>query len=185
MSQLSRISRSKLRTLWYRYFRPLRVFIRRYIKRLHMLDIRSEMHGYNGGYSDPCEQVLYANFAILKNFIEKEKPFDFYDLEIREAKVVSKETGKPTEEEYYQEIWDLYVWWTVGRKREQIAIDLVSRKVNYSFVETANEDPHYGKLYEIKWEGPKDELRQMEREFEIKEDEMLMRLMKVRRHLWT
>jgi hypothetical protein len=150
-----------------------------------MLDMRSKMHEYVGGYVDPSEQVLYANFAILKNFVEQEKVFEFLGLQIINGKVTGREESVDPDTPYYQEIYDLYEWWTRTRKMECDALNELRARVTYHMEETEGEDPKYGKYFEIKWEGPHKEWTDAQQAFDEKDDEMLMRLIKVRRQLWT
>lgn len=176
--------KTKIKLFWYRYFRPVRVFINTYIKRRHMLDMRNKLHGYPGGYIDPSEQIFYANFAILKNFVEREKPFDVYDLKIVDGKVTSSEQGPPEQDLYYQELYDLYNWWTVGRQNENAAVAELGAKVQYHS-EPTEIDPIHGQLFSLKWTGPFNEWIKASDIFEARDQEMLERLIKLRKHLWT
>ena len=176
--------KSRIKLAWYKYFRPLRIFINTHIKRLHLLDMRNVMHGYDGGYMDPAEQLLYANFAILKRFVEKEKPFELFGLQIINGKVESKDQFSREHDTHYQELYDLYMWWTVGRKNERDAVDLINTKVQYRS-EPVEVDPVHGQLYQIKWTGPFDEWVEASNKLEERDDEMLNRLVKIRKQLWT
>jgi len=175
----------KIKQAWYRCIRPLRLFFRTHISRLHLLDMRSKMHDYIGGYVDPSEQVLYANFAILKTFVEREKVFQFLGLQIVNGKVTGRDIGDDPDIPYYQEIYDLYEWWTCTRNKESLALSELSSRVTYSMVETADKDPTYGKLYQVEWKGPHKEHTDAQQAFDDRDDEMLLRLIKVRRQLWT
>ena len=184
MKKLKNTLRFKIEEVWYGFVRPIRLFIRKHIQRLHMLDMRSKQHGYDGGYIDPAEQVLYANFAILKNFVEREKPFEFNDLQIINGKVVGRDGDTDPDTPYFQEMYELYEWWTRTRKMDSDAVTELSSKVTYRMIETEDSDPKYGKYFQMKWEGPHKEWTDAETAFQKKEDEMLERLIKVRRHLW-
>jgi len=184
MLKLNTTLKYRIRDAWYTVTRPFRLFVRKYIKRYHMLNMSNKMHGYSSGYVDPSEQVLYANFAILKNFVELEKPFKFYNLRFEGDRLYSNETDKPVEETYLQEIYDLYQWWTYGRNVDSKKLDELGGKVTYRFEETGDEDLKYGKYYEIKFDGPHLKWVKMMKRFEDKDDQMLIRLMKVRKHLW-
>jgi hypothetical protein len=76
------------------------------IHRYHMIDIRSPGNGYAWGWIDRSDAFLYANFAILVDFVEKEYPglvkWD-YDLDIESKR---------------DEFIALYIWWTKERRRE-------------------------------------------------------------------
>ncbi len=43
-------------------------------KRFHMLEMRSPQNGYKWGWCDRSSLLLYAPFAILRDFVEKEYP---------------------------------------------------------------------------------------------------------------
>ena len=176
--------KAKIKLFWYRYFRPLRVFLNTYIKRRHMLDMRNKVHGYPGGYMDPSEQIFYASFAILKMFVEREKPFDVYGLKIVDGRVAFQDQGMPEQDAYYQELYDLYTWWTVGRKKEEDVNAELGTKVKYHS-EPAEVDPVYGQLFSLKWTGPFDEWVKANDAFEARDQEMLERLIKIRKYLWT
>ena len=165
--------------------RPVKRFYRKHIQRYHLLDYRDLPHGYDGGYTDPCEQVLLANFAILKNFVEKEKPFEIYDLSMhKDGKFYINNSGEEAEP-YYNEIWEIYQWWIRGRFEEQAAINILSSQVSYTTEPTDESDPKYGRYYTLIHHGPHEELRALQDEYEKKQDTMLARLIAIRRHLWT
>jgi hypothetical protein len=147
--------------------------------------MRNAMHGYDGGYMDPAEQILYANFAILQQFVEREKPFELFGLQIVDGKVKSTEEISREHDSHYQELYDLYMWWTVGRKNESDAVDLIGSKVNYYSEPCKGMDPVHGQLYELKWKGPFNEWIEAQKRYEDRDDEMLNRLVKIRKQLWT
>src|SRR5262245_12097023 len=81
------------------------------INRYHMLDMRNARNGYAWGWRDRSDLFMFANFALLVDFVEKEYPghVDWdYDEEHRAARA---------------EFMELYTWWTVVRKTEHDAID--------------------------------------------------------------
>lgn len=78
--------------------------------RYHMLDMRNARNGYAWGYKDRSELIMFAAFAILVEFVEKEYPgvVDWeQDDEIRAAR---------------DEFMALYTWWTKGRREENDAL---------------------------------------------------------------
>jgi hypothetical protein len=78
----------------------------------HILDIRTS--DYRGGYRDADDIMLYANFKILTDFVEKELEGVFIEeipenLPDWETQIMQKQYEKE------QEIKSLYFWWTVDR----------------------------------------------------------------------
>ena len=51
----------------------------RFFTRWHMLDMSSPQNGYIRGWMDRSDQLLYANFNLLKLHMEQEKPGDVTD----------------------------------------------------------------------------------------------------------
>lgn len=101
-------------------------------RKYHYLDIRTP--NYHWGYLDRDTAMLYACFNCLKEFVEKEDPFNVTDWKHDEIKRAAK-----------KEILELYNWWTKKRFISKLSLF---------------------KEYD-------------------KDQEMLIRLIKVRGHLWT
>jgi hypothetical protein len=79
-----------------------------YFKKFHLLDIRPKNGiNYKYGYRDPCEQILYANMAILCNFIEKE--FESIDS-LKKSIDVCKKEGHARGEKIEKAL-EIYNWW--------------------------------------------------------------------------
>jgi hypothetical protein len=146
--------------------------------RYHIIDIRNKDHGYRWGWIDRDQVLLLACFKILVDFVEQEQPFgpgDFktdYDHseEMREVKAT---------------ILELYNWWKYHRKAEHSAVS--------GLLDT----PHdYGELFSkpdergwCTWTAtphPNGKIW-FDRDVELtaKDDEMLLKLMKIRSKLWT
>jgi hypothetical protein len=141
-------------------------------RRYHILDLRDAGNGYDIGWHDSDSQILQANFLILKNFVEKEKPFDRIDWDYDDE---YRKIG--------QEIKDLYVWWTVERAKEhrELAAEWDKRDLSYHFEPSEN-----GVYKRMVWTGDDTkDLLKAEEELHEKDTEMLIRLMKIRRSLWT
>jgi hypothetical protein len=81
--------------------------------RYHMVDCRAPQHGYKWGWCDRCEIILYANFAILTDFVEKEM-YGLVDWDSEENHTKAKD-----------EIMDLYNWWKTGRAKDKEKLDKV------------------------------------------------------------
>lgn len=146
--------------------------IYRTTRRYHILDLRDAGNGYDIGWHDSDSQILQANFLILKNFVEKEQPFKYIDWDYNDD---YSKLGK--------EIKDLYVWWTVERAKEhaELAAEWDKRDLSYHFESSEN-----GVYKRMVWTGDDTkDLLKAEEELHEKDTEMLIRLMKIRRSLWT
>lgn len=127
--------------------------------RYHKLSL-SQPSGYKRGWCDSDRQILFANFNILVNFVEGE------------AGGISR---LEDDLERYLDRWGEYNGvWIDHAKRTQELIDL------YSYWKWERL-PYY--QYDL-YENPYESFEQSEADFE-KETEMLARLMKVRRSMWT
>lgn len=139
--------------------------------RYHILDLRDGGNGYDVGWYDSDQQILQANFLILKNYVEKEQPFKHIDWNCnKEMKSVA------------EEIKILYGWWVDGRSKEYEAVwsEWKKRDCSYHF-ETAEDN-----LLKFVWTGDDNsDLHKKEHELSEKDTEMLIRLIKIRKYLWT
>lgn len=158
LNKLFRPVRTWLENAWY-WFRC------HTFNRYHMVDTRHSH--YKWGYQEPSELILYACFALLVRFVEKNKPFKFhFDL----VPPVKEDWQYPEDYETLLsqhkvgvEIQALYDWWTKDRLEEWNKMESYGETVGY-----CNEN--YFKA-SANWYN--------------KEDEMLNRLIKIRNHLWT
>ena len=129
-------------------------------------------------YHDKDEILLHAAFQLLVNYVENEcdnewfsldKPFDIeeelkttYSKEWCDDEMRQKVTLQLEEQNRIQkEIKDLYIWWTINRpfiiEQERKRLELID------------------------YEGILESDEKQEKE----DDEMLLRLIKVRKSLWT
>lgn len=108
-------------------------------------------------YSDDREKLIHANFEILSQFVEA-YPQDMVNY---------------NSDEYWSNFWkeamELYVWWITKEKREK-----VYQKRLDDIYETRNTD----KEWAIKFGD-------VEEEMENDIDDHLIRLIKIRRGMWT
>ena len=137
--------------------------------RFHFLDLRQPDWRY--GWCDVPEKMLYAMFNLLKEYLDEE-PYDLTESYTREA--IAADPALRRQQEALDEARMLHQWWIVGRCEEQQTISEMRTKWYDS---SKNNHPDR----EIMWKT----LRQMEDSFEEKTDEMIARLMKIRRTLWT
>lgn len=144
-----------------RYVRRIwRRFYSRYVNHDHVIDIRNETYSmtpYRGGYLDQDHRMLLASFKCLVDFVEKEHPFDVVNWD----NVGKEDFPGP---EYWaelanakREIQELYNWWTVDRKRNEMAAYDAKPPEMYALMDKCEND----------------------------DDLYLARLVKIRRYLWT
>lgn len=120
-------------------------------------------------YHDPVELMLHANFQILVDFIEKEKPEEVVNWDYcREQAFVRNEFRS------------LYYWWKIGRPAAQKYYNRLLR-----------EQYPYRKNYELNKIIAKDgkaginKLHNFETFLTNKDQRQLHRLIKIRLNLWT
>jgi hypothetical protein len=157
----------------------------------HIVDIRGQ-DGYKWGWIDRSHAMYLACFTLLVDFVEKEDP----TIGLRTEADYRGDTSdgdwkfhKPSIDHQLaneQEVRALYDWWKTGRKAERDACDAIIDGLDLSF-EKMFVKPDDSGLYTFqpctdarwtRWTAEHDRL-------EAKDEEMLMRLMKVRRCLWT
>lgn len=139
-------------------------------RRYHMLDLRQE-GGYRYGWRDVPEKMLYAMFNLLGEYLE-EGPNDLTQWYTREQ--IEADEGYKAQQDAIDEARAIHHWWTVEKPAAEKA-----REVMLSLWHSSK-----------KAKGPRtqeywDKMRTMEEEQEAKTDEMIARLMKIRRTLWT
>lgn len=157
-------------------------FLHRYIIRIWSVDCRHDFGPntrYRGDYCDPCGLMLYAPFAILVTFVEEEMFQSFVDWD-------SEECGM---RERRDEILALYQWWTNDRNhrweqlyKELEAIDAAEGPA----MRFGKVDPKTstGRIHLAKSER-RDRAHARWTELDNQDDEMLLRLIKIRGMLWT
>lgn len=137
----------------------------------HKIDLRQpkgSSYEYRWGYLDACEQIMLANFTILCKFVENGSPTNLlasYTIEEIQAQ------GLMVQHEAYLETMAVYNYWKVERKQ---LLDESDRL----FDEYKDEEDQsvYRAKQQLWWNARE--------AFDLKEDEMLIRLMKIRRALW-
>lgn len=135
--------------------------------RYHIINIaKYNPTGYRWGWIDRDNAMFLACFHLLVEFIEKEvgpnygfETLDNYKLRDRE---LYPDEVKMLNEQItcHKEIRELYEWWRYGRKKEHSECDAL-----------------YKARRSKEWRARMNEL-------ELKDEEMLMRLIKVRGALW-
>jgi hypothetical protein len=138
----------------------------------HMLDLRqwSEQDSYHYGWRDVDNRMLYAMMNLLAEYF-KEKPYDltlYYTLEQINSDPIMK-----LQYENLQEAKTIMSWWKVNR---QVKLKEIDNCLNEWYKWRDNKD--FAKIL-------MDKLRKAEEELEIVTEETLIRLVRIRKSLWT
>ncbi len=139
-------------------------------RRYHMLDLRQE-GGYRYGWQDVPEKMLFAMFNLLGEYLNKEYPHDLTDYYTEEQ--IEADAGYKSQQDSINEARAIYHWWKVGRKQEEQAINDARNLWYKTRKDKGVRQEHW------------DKLKELEEAYENKTDEMIARLMKIRRTLWT
>jgi hypothetical protein len=153
--------------------------------RYHILDLRqpakkSEPDYYRHGWCDTDYKILYALMNLLDQYVRNELLNSYLPTE-EECKSDPYPPLLQEQRDRKLEVLAIHTWWTVERKKDLR---------EYNDLLSAWHDAAYskkGKLYRnsIEAEGPRDKLNAKEAANDEKETEMLIRLIKVRKSLWT
>lgn len=142
--------------------------------RYHMLDLRQPkqkgQYRYRWGWLDSDSKIVYALFNILNTFVKDELP----NMHCPSEEEVQANPYLLSQRNSYLEIKAIHYWWNVDRLRQlKLHDDLLSKWAEAKRNKDINEH--------IYW----DDLRKIEADIESKEDEMIIRLINIRRSLWT
>lgn len=142
--------------------------------RYHMLDLRQpKSHGecgYRYGWIDSDTQMLFALFNILNKFVKYEMPRWYCPSE----EEVQVDPHLLTQRQSYLETKNIHYWWNVERLRQE---KIISDTLSTWSKAKKDQDPSEHQLWL--------DLKKMEDALEGKTDEMIARLLKIRRFLWT
>jgi len=112
--------------------------------------------------------ILYGMFQILVDFMEEEA--DIVDW-----------SADPDHQRVYNELRKLYKWWTEDRpNRDDSYPDSEDFGVEDIFGDNASKQPGYKA-----WRDACDEKEKIDREYDLEDTEMLIRLITIRRYMWT
>lgn len=143
-------------------------------RRHHMLDLR-QPGGYQYGWIDVDARMLFAMFNLLKKYFE-EKPYDLtadYTLE-----QINADAALKNQHETLQEARDILNWWTVQRIKDQaIKDELLTRWCALRKEKVTRDSGEADQVWAV--------MKKADSDYEEKTDEMITRLMKIRRSLWT
>jgi hypothetical protein len=147
--------------------------------RYHLLDLRraepENPDGYRWGWIDRDRMLLIASFKILRDFVEKEKPWPVADI-IAKREVDGDPNGElPSlrrQQERFSEVMALYEWWIAGRFIERAAWQKASDALQLAWKQSGAQADADAWIAHVQTEN-------------AREDEMLARLLAVRHYLWT
>jgi len=151
--------------------------------RYHILNLKEaepeNRDGYRWGWLDRSEVLLISSFLVLRMFVEQEgKSPGFGDLtalikEAEESEALHDQLDTlRAQQKDYEEVMFLYNWWVKDRFEE------------YKVFEDKLEEA-YKKYKETRDDKDRDVWFAAEAAKAKREEEMLIRLVKIRNHLWT
>ena len=132
---------------------------------------QDDIDNYRYGYSDVGEKMLYAMFNLLGEYL-REEPYDLRS-DYSEDEIQSDE-GLKAQQHDLDEAREIYRWWTVERKKDYKAYnDLLDSWVKVRKTDKQQADTIF------------DQTQDQEKYLDDKTEEMTIRLMKIRRSLWS
>ena len=154
-------------------------------RRYHILDLRQPHtdsdDDYRWGWADPDSQMLFAVWNIFVSHVDQINASKFNygtseeSLNALRTRIKEEEDCSNSQLEYLLEAKALYQYWTIDRK--------VNSKKKTSLLRDwhthRQEDKKSGN--KERWNA----LRKFEADFDTEEEEMMIRLMKIRRNLWS
>lgn len=147
--------------------------------RYHILDLREaepeNKDGYKWGWTDGTHALPLAAFLVLRKFVEEERPWNCSER-IKKLEVDGDENGELlhlyNQQKDYEEIMSLYNWWVKDRLEE-----------NERFEKNIND--YYNNWKKDPTEDNKQKWFHAEDARNRREEEQLIRLVKIRNCLWT
>ena len=145
-------------------------------KKYHLLDLRQpnnerSVDHYRYGWIDIPEKILYANFNLLKEFIENSNNINFENFSEEELK---NDPGIRQQKFVLDEAREIYTWWKVERKKDLYIIENL-----YNDYLNATNSKNMILKNEIN-----SIIKAKESSVDYKTDDMLQRLLKIRKGLW-
>lgn len=143
-------------------------------RRFHLLDLRSPGPGitYSYGWMDMAEVIQYACFVALRKFVEGEQPVDPTSWATPEQ-FADPTSGLAEQKAKHDEVMALYEWWMRGRLQEE-------HEEGRLFQETRRFDRR-----SVEYRAAVDAWLGYREWLDTRADEMLHRVISVRRYLWT
>lgn len=172
-----------LKNFWWKISMPvskLRYWLTSHIvpsRRYHLLDLRQPhnadgIDNYRYGWQDVPDKMLYAIFNLLGEYLNKEKPHDLMLYYSKEQ--IDADAGFKSQQDALDEARSIYFWWNTERKLDY-------KKYNQLLSDWSS----VRKNDRLKSDMLFKQLKEQEDYIENKTDEMILRLMKIRRTLWT
>lgn len=122
----------------------------------------------NYGWIDSDEQILHAMFQILVDFIEQEADIIDWAADAKHQKI-------------YNELRLLYDWWIKSRPdRDSSYPHTDDFGFDNIFGDNARKHPGYKS-----WRDACEKKEERDREYELEDTEMLIRLITIRQYMWT
>jgi len=150
-------------------------FISFIIERDHILDLRQPKRNkigdadhYRHGYIDTDTKMVYAIFNLLTNFVLRQRMY------MPTAEEVAKEPILQTQLDKYTEIYAIYHWWNKDRKLEYKEADDAMTAWSKA---KRSKSPDTKQLW--------DNLQNLNKRNEDKLEEMLIRVLGIRKYLWS
>ena len=174
------------RDCWLRFSRPCKDahywLVSHTIRQYHWLDLRQpkvDYFSYRYGWVEADTQMEYALFNILSNFVENQTKYSHYYVPSEED--AAKDDG--VDYNYFgfkeqlanhKELMTIYNWWKKDYHEELAEHD-------HKLTEWSNARQAFADNKEDLWK----ELVALDKRNSDKLDEMLIRLIKIRRTMWT
>lgn len=169
-------------TMWWRVKISMRIdhywywLVSHTVRRYHKLDLRQPFtdteDDYKWGWVDECNQLVFANFNILCNYVNvinnSNVNFNYSDESLKKLEA----HGDKAQAEHLREVKVLYEYWTVHRKAK------LKKRIELLRDWSKNKKNDHD---QVRWNA----LKQIEKEIDAEEEEMLIRLIKIRKGLWT
>ena len=148
-------------------------------RKYHMLDLRqpkNDNDNYRYGWLDTDHRMLYANFNLLNEFVTHEMS-NFYCPSLVECDDENCGASNKAQRDVYFTILDLHNWWNNYRKMEAAANDALQ----HAWYERRHKHKIFDEETDRLWTAH----LAADEAFLEKETEMLIRLIKIRKSLWT
>jgi hypothetical protein len=143
----------------------------------HMLDLRQPKpkdgsYSYRYGYLEPAEQLLYGMFAALNNYMKDNADTDTAITSSYSAEEIENDLSLKSQLAAFAEIKLIHKYWNVDREEERKIIDKMQDEL-YAARKAGKPINYDHKI-----------INKLEEDILSKEEEMMIRLIKVRNYLW-
>ena len=159
---------------FYKILDPIRKFRdkfrMRFITKRHI--VKTTLYPY--GWHDSDEILLYSNMQILKEFVEKEEPFETCDYDSDEPHRKAKKT-----------IEEIYTWWMNYEKRQLEIKNTLTQWAILSEILSVNTYPKLFKIIKGDCDYLFKKLDELETTLRKEETIMMKKLIDIRGFLWT